>query len=127
MPRRATRSARPAVRDVGRPGRSARSVTQMKIDFGVRDLFARISEQEQQAEVAQANSKKFFCWPSWSMDTGLSPAQETFVEHWSPQRVLDESRTLRELVGVLQRWSSRQGTDVDRDDLLAILTKLVPR
>ena len=57
----------------------------------------------------------------------LTPAQEKFVEHWSPQRVLDESRLLRQLVMVLQRWSSTRGDDAGLDEALTALRVLQPQ
>jgi hypothetical protein len=114
-------------RDAGRPGRSARSVLALKVDAEVGDLLTRIAEQEQVAGAAQSDLEEFFGWPSWSMDTGLTPAQEKFVEHWSPQRVLDDSRLLRQLVMVLQRWSSTRGDDASLDEALTILRDLQPQ
>ena len=114
-------------RDAGRPGRSARSVLERKVDSEVSDLLARILAQEQVAAAAQSDLDEFFGWPSWSMDTGLTPAQETFVEHWSPQRVLDDSRLLRQLVVILHRWSSTRGDDASLDEALTILRDLQPQ
>lgn len=114
-------------RDAGRPGRSARSVLELKVDAEVGDLLTRIAEQEQVAGAAQSDLEEFFGWPSWSMDTGLTPAQEKFVEHWSPQRVLDDARLLRQLVMVLQRWSSTRGDDASLDEALTILRDLQPQ
>jgi hypothetical protein len=122
-PRPTTRVAR----DAGRPGRSARSVLELKVDAEVSDLLTRIVAQEQVAGAAQSDLEEHFGWPSWSMDTGLTPAQEKFVEHWSPQRVLDESRLLRQLVMVLQRWSSTRGDDASLDEALTILRDLQPQ
>jgi hypothetical protein len=112
------------LRDAGRPGRSARSVLELKVDAQVRDLLARIVEQEQLARAAQSHVDGFFGWPSWSMDTGLLPAQERFVEHWSPQRVLDDAQLLRQLVDVLHRWSSTRGDDASLEEALTVLTGL---
>ena len=114
-------------RDAGRPGRSARSVLELKVDAEVSDLLTRIAEQEQVAGAAQSDLEEFFGWPSWSMDTGLTSAQEKFVEHWSPQRVLDDSRLLRQLVMVLQRWSSTRGDDASLDEALTVLRDLQPQ
>jgi hypothetical protein len=123
------RPVRPAgaVRDVERPGRSTRSVLQLQVDSEARELLARISEEEQLAVEVQSELDGFLGWPSWSMDMGLTPAQETFVEHWSPQRVLDDKRLLRELVGLLRRCSSARGDVAGLREALTILTKLDPR
>jgi hypothetical protein len=94
---------------------------------GVADLLARIAEQERLADEAQSDLDEYFGWPSWSMDTGLTPAQEKFVEHWSPQRVLDDLGSVRRLVGALERWSSAHEDDESLDEALTILTNLHPR
>jgi hypothetical protein len=122
-PRPTTRVAR----DAGRPGRSARSVLELKVDAEVSDLLTRIVAQEQVAGAAQSDLEEHFGWPSWSMDTGLTPAQEKFVEHWSPHQVLADARLLRELVGVLQRWRSTRPADAVVDDALAVLAHMHPR
>jgi hypothetical protein len=69
----------------------------------------------------------FFAWRSWSMETGLTSAQEKFVEHWSPQRVLDDSRSLPQLVQAVQPWTSVHPDDASLDEAMAVLTTLRPR
>jgi hypothetical protein len=112
------------VRSTREPDRPGRSVVAEAIDAEVRDLLARIAQQEELAEDAQADMAKFFGWPSWSMDTGLTPAQERFVEHWSPQRVLDDTAMLRRLVGLLQRWSDATDDDESLAEALTLVRKL---
>ena len=56
------------------------------------------------------------------MDTGLTQAQETFVEAWSPERVLDTSRTKLQLI--LQHWTRTHRDDADLDEALTILAAL---
>ena len=121
--------ARPAtlrqvVRTTGVPCAPDRSVLAGAIDAEVRELFARVREQERLADEAQADMARFFGWPSWSMDTGLTPAQERFVEHWSPQRVLDDAAMLRRLVALLQRWSDDRDGDDSLAEALALVMKL---
>lgn len=53
------------------------------------------------------------------MDTGLTPAQETFVEAWSPERVLEMARTMRQLVIILQHWTRTQVRTVPRSGCAA--------
>jgi hypothetical protein len=107
--------------------RPASSVAQPTEQAGVRDLLARLAQQERLADDAQSDLDEYFGWPSWSMDTGLTPAQEKFVEHWSPQRVLDDLGSVRRLVDVLERWTSTHEGDESLDDVLGILTNLYPR
>lgn len=89
------------------------------VDARMHDLLVRLAAQERVAEAALPGSGDFFGWPAWSMDTGLTEGQERFVEHWSPQRVLDDSRAVRQLVGALQRWRSTHDPDTDLDDALS--------
>jgi hypothetical protein len=97
----------------------ARSAKGADVDVQLRDLLDRISAQERMAEDALPALEDFFGWPAWSMDTGLTPAQERFVEHWSPQRVIDDSRCLRRLVGVLQGLTSTHRGDLGLDEVLS--------
>jgi hypothetical protein len=107
--------------------RSNRSPLEMEFDAEVRDLLLRVTAQERLAEDAHFGLDQFFTWPSWSMDTGLTAAQEKFVEHWTPQRVLDDSRSVRQLVRVLQQWTRTHRDDTDLDEVLTILAALPPR
>lgn len=102
---------------VGRPSELA----------GATDLDARLAQQERLAAAAQSDLDEHFGWPSWSMDTGLTPAQEKFVEHWSPQRVLDDLASVRRLVRVLERWTSEHDDDESLDEAMSILVNLYPR
>jgi hypothetical protein len=47
------------------------------------------------------------------MDTGLTRAQEDFVDAWSPQRILEHCRAQRELALLLQRWAKSHAADAD--------------
>ena len=58
------------------------------------------------------------------MDTGLTDAQETFVEAWSSERVLEVSRTMRQLMLILQHWTRTHRDDTDLDEALTILAAL---
>ena len=107
--------------------RSDRSPLEVEFDAEVRDLLLRITAQERLAEDADFGLELFFTWPPWSMDTGLTAAQEKFVEHWTPQRVLKDSRSVRQLVRVLQQWTRTHRDDTDLDEVLTILAALPPR
>ena len=98
------------------PARSAREV---EVDAQINALLARILVQERLAENAQPDPRVFLGWPSWSMETGLSQVQEQFVEHWSPQRVLDDSRRLRQLLVALQRWTTTHRDDAGLTEALS--------
>jgi hypothetical protein len=109
-----------AVTEVSPRARSDRSPLEVEFERQVRGLLGRIAAQERLAQDA-SDLEEFFAWPSWSMDTGLTAAQEKFVEHWSPQRVLDDSRSLRQLVRVLQHWTRTHRDDDELDEALTIL------
>jgi hypothetical protein len=101
-----------------------RSPLELEFEGQVAALLARVTAQERLARAAQAESKHSYRWPSWSLDTGLTAAEETFVEAWSPQRVLDAARSVRQLVLVLQHWIQTHRDDTDLDGALAILATL---
>ena len=103
---------------------SDRSPLEREFDDQVRALLIRIDAQERQAQAAQPELQRIRSWPSWSMETGLTDAQEEFVEAWSPQRVLDASRSVRQLVLILQHRLQTHRDDVDLDEALTILATL---
>lgn len=103
---------------------SDRSALEVEFDGQVCALLLRIAEQEERAEAAQAGPGQHVAWPSWSMDSGLTVAQETFVEIWSPQRVAEAARSVRHLVLVLQDWTSTHREDTDLDHALTVLATL---
>lgn len=103
---------------------SVRSPLEVEFDDQVRVLLARIEGQEDQARAAQPDDGRVLSWPPWSMDTGLSEAQELFVETWSPQQVLQDCRSVRQLVLVLQRSLRTHRDDADLDEALTILAAL---
>jgi hypothetical protein len=96
----------------------------MEFDGQVAALLARVAAQERLARAAQGEAKHSYRWPSWSLDTGLTAAEETFVEAWSPQQVLDAARSVRQLVLVLQHWIQMHRDDTDFDQALTILATL---
>ena len=100
------------------------SALRAQFDDQVEALLLRVDAQEQQALAALPDAERLPSWPSWSLDTGLTDAQEEFVEAWSPQRVLETSRSVRKLVLVLQHWVSTHRDDVDLAEALTIFTSL---
>jgi hypothetical protein len=98
------RPARPVERTSDVMPAPDRRVREHEVESQVDDLLARLTDQVRRAKEAQPGDGSFLAWPPWSMDTGLTAAQEEFVEHWSPQKVLDHARAVRELMNVLQRW-----------------------
>jgi hypothetical protein len=102
------------------------SPLELEFEAQIAALLARVAAQERLARAAQADPRTGHRWPSWSLDTGLTDAEETFVEAWSPQRVLDASRSVRQLVLVLQYWIHTHRDDTDLDQALTILATLQP-
>ena len=74
------------VTELGIRGASARSPLEIEFEDQVRVLLIKIDAQELRARAAQPDVGTVRTWPSWSLDTGLTQAQETFVEAWSPVR-----------------------------------------
>lgn len=105
-------------------GASVRSPREIEFDDQVRVLLVRIDAQELQARAALPDPGTLRTWPSWSMDTGLTPAQEAFVETWSPERVLETSEAMRQLVIILQHWTLTHHDDADMDEALTMLAAL---
>ena len=79
-------SAGSVVTELGSREPIDKSPLEIEFDDQVRALLVRIDAQELQARAAQPDVGTVRTWPSWSMDTGLTQAQETFVEAWSPVR-----------------------------------------
>lgn len=117
-------SAGPVVTELTTRGPSEKSPLEVEFDDQVRTLLVRIDAQEVQARAAQADLGTVRTWPSWSMDTGLTEAQETFVEAWSPERVLETSQSTRQLVLILQHWTRTHRDDTELDEALTILAAL---
>ena len=89
------------------------------LDLVVERFLAQLSETEVAARAATPRVERLNAWAPWSMETGLSRAQEDFVDAWSPQRILDHCRAQRELALLLQRCAGSHR--VDADLALAIL------
>lgn len=93
-------------------------------------LSQQLSRLESAARAARPKSVLVFGWPSFSMDTGLTEAQEYFVSEWSPKDVMDMCAGQRQLIDLLESWLA---THDDSDDLalaLALIStcsKSVPR
>jgi hypothetical protein len=92
----------------------------------VREMLARIVQVERLARAAQPDIEQIYAWPSWSLDTGLSTAQEQFVEAWSPRRVLDVCRSTRQLLLLVQAWTRTHRSDAELDEALNIVATLLP-
>ena len=92
----------------------------------VRDLLARITQRERLARAAWPDIEQIYGWPSWSLDTGLSTAQEEFVEDWSPQQVLEICRSTRQLLLLVQTWARTHRQDGEVTEALNIVVTLLP-
>jgi hypothetical protein len=92
----------------------------------VHNLLVRISHQERLARAARPDVEQIYEWPSWSLDTGLSTAQEEFVEAWSPQEVLDLCRSTRQLLVIVQASVGTRHDDAGLDEALRIVANLFP-
>ena len=86
---------------------------EQSLDAVVDRLLARLCEAEAAARAAMPQVDRPNAWAPWSMDTGLTRAQEDFVDAWSPQRVLDHCRARRQLAQLLQDWARTGVVDVD--------------
>lgn len=100
------------------------SPLEAEFDSQVRALLVKIAAEERLATDAGLSTDRVYAWPSWSMDTGLTEAQERFVEAWSPSRILAALRAERRLIQELQHWTRAHRDDVHLDEALTILANL---
>lgn len=84
-------------------------------------LATHLDRLEATARAAQPEADRVFGWASFSMDTGLTAAQEDFVACWSPQDVLSHCHGQRELLSRLQTWLSAHQDPEDLDLALALV------
>jgi hypothetical protein len=57
-------------------------------------LLKDLDRLEAMAAAAQPSEVHDFGWAGLSSESGLTEAQEDFVDHWSPQRVIDDCPSL---------------------------------
>jgi hypothetical protein len=95
------------------------ATAQQNLDLVIDRFLADLCATEAAARAAAPKVDRLHAWAPWSMDTGLTRAQEDFVDAWSPQRILEHCRAQRELALLLQRWA--RSHDADADLALAIL------
>jgi len=60
---------------------------------------------EAMAAAAQPSEVHHFDWAGLSSKSGLTEAQEDLVDHWSPQRVIDDSHAKPALLVSAQTWA----------------------
>lgn len=90
--------------------------------FQLTKLATHLDCLEASARAALPQADRVYNWAPFSMDTGLTEAQEDFVDRWSPQDVLNHCRGQRELMKVLQSWLL---THTDPRDLGLALTVII--
>ena len=76
------------------------AAAQQDLDLVVDRFLAGRAATEAAARAAAPKVDRLHAWAPWSMDTGLTRAQEDFVDAWSPQRILEHCRAQRELAPV---------------------------
>jgi hypothetical protein len=59
---------------------------------------AELDRLEKSAIAAQPIGSRHRGWVALPSDSGLSEAEEDFIDYWSPQRVLDDCRAKRSLL-----------------------------
>jgi hypothetical protein len=60
---------------------------------------------EAMAAAAQPSEVHHFGWAGLSSKSGLTEAQEDLLDHWSPQRVIDDCHAKRALLVAAQTWA----------------------
>lgn len=84
-------------------------------------LTTHLDSLEQCALAALPDPERVFCWAPFSMDTGLSEAQEDFVGRWSPRDVLNQCVGQREMVRLLRTWLTTNQDPESLDVALAMV------
>jgi hypothetical protein len=97
-----------------------------EVNSQVHTLRARIAQQERLAHAARPDLNQIYAWPPWSLDTGLSTAQEQFVEAWSPGHVLEVCRATRQILHLMQASAKTHRDDAEVDQVLTIVATLLP-
>lgn len=101
--------------DLPRPDRRS------EINVQVTRLSGHLTALEAAARSALPQSTHSFGWAAFSMDTGLTEAQEDFVTRWSPAAVLAQCRAQRRLIEVVGSWLQRHPGPDDLDLALILL------
>lgn len=92
-----------------------------ELTFQLTKLATHLDGLETSARAALPQAERVYNWAPFSLDTGLTAAQEDFVDRWSPQDVLNHCRGQRELVKVLQSWLLTHTGPADLELALALV------
>lgn len=90
----------------------------------VRRLLEELSRRETLA-LSASSERNRFRWASTGPDSGLTEAQEDFVEYWTPELVLAECRAKRELVCALDEWALAAKSEHDQHFAARLLRLMV--
>ena len=94
------------------------------IDAVIERFLTELDAIEAAARAATPQVYRVNAWAPWSMETGLSRAQEDFVDAWSPQRILDHCQAQRRLACLLRTWARSHPADTGL--VLAVLELTAP-
>lgn len=95
-----------------------------EIDFQATRLSRHLTDLEAAARAAESGRLPASGWAPFSLDTGLTPAQETFILDWSPAAVLHQCRAQREELGLIRGWLVSNPPLRDLDFALALVSTL---
>jgi hypothetical protein len=70
------------------------------------------------ARAAKSSVEPHFGWSNLAPGSGLTEAQEDFVDYWAPQRVLEECEAKRQSIEALADWGPATERDRGRLDHL---------
>jgi hypothetical protein len=94
----------------------------------VQRLLDDVSIREVLALGASVPLNHGFRWASLAPDSGLTEVQEDFVDYWTPELVLAECRSRRELICALDEWALTAESEGDQslvDYLLSLMIATV--
>jgi hypothetical protein len=86
---------------------------------------AELDRLEKMAVVAGPTAPRNLGWASLPSESGLTEAQEDFIDYWSPQRIIDDCQAKRVLIARAlddaRPEDLSEGTEGQLDDLLRSL------
>ena len=72
-------------------------------------LLEELKAREAMAAAAMPSRSHVLGWANLAPGSGLTEAQEDFVNYWAPQRVIDECQTSRKMISAVSEWAAATG------------------
>jgi hypothetical protein len=98
---------------------------QPEITFQTSKLITQLTLIEAEAHAARTDRLPAAGWAPFSIDTGLTTAQEVFISGWSPDDVLHQCRAQRQMIHQLQTWLTTHHDEADLHLALTLLSTFI--